>query len=854
MAIYKPSNFYPNLEEIDLDENNTFSCQINTSGNSVKAYQLKFLTEDNVEVAKKNAVNLSSYVKNKAFLNIENINSTNYSELTNGNNYKWTIRVYDAPLNSTSQPDTLICSGFLVGSTENVIWTTNNKKIEAERWIEFKTTSSQMMPLLETETDLTLPTGTYTERHKIDWVTTDLGNDKNITKIETDEAFTYNYINNTTFSLYQCSDQHGYNNVFVDPNDEIEVGMGIDIFNGGTSINSNNVSKIIGYSADTGEIRVQEPFKSIPVNGYTYKLYKKNDSGLWQQISFTEPSNLIGGAAITDSSFKVMTNYYSSSTKNLFIQPNINIKSDATNPNEIVFNDGTRVDIVQNINSSGKDITFNKLDNTQWIVTIPSSTSSFPVIPKTKYKIYSDFMDSMPENIFYAKKSPTIQIQYKNYNIAKEEYVNISETPTEYKSFRDVSFKTLWTSEQNVLIKNYQYLLYDVNMNLISESDIIYDNELEWHFRGLDTSRNENIPNQYFIKIIIEDEFGKIFEKQNTFYIFYNINETITPLVVNLNCDQTSFDIEFTTPIYVETSNALNKETVEVENVDFRNGYLNIPLDNVANYSKIVAEEELYVDIPEEFSYITCFQLSKDLIYSIPSSNDNTILLLQIGHKNNLNTIDYYSLKLGSFEKLYFHEQDSTITVQENPNQFKLQLFKNEETEPLQCFDGENYYDLSEQVEGKDLIKSSKINFALQDNSENIYEKVSILPNIGESGKKYILTENYTIGITNYSKGIYTYTNSKWIKDLSVEYIFIDSLNTAPSLSFDDLNVPDNCRGGDNATINYIDTNNVFIEASNIDYNAETISNKWIRVFLYIKSSNTGDIVNCSIDLLKERG
>ena len=854
MAIYKPSNFYPNLEEIDLDENNTFSCQINTSGNSVKAYQLKFLTEDNVEIAKKDAVDLTSYVKNKAFLNIDNINSTNYSELTNGNNYKWTIRVYDASLNSTAQPDTLICSGFLVGSTENVIWTTNNKKIEAERWIEFKTTSSQMMPLLETETDLTLPTGTYTERHKIDWVTTDLGNDKNITKIETDEPFTYNYINNTTFSLYQCSDQHGYNNVFVDPNDEIEVGMGIDIFNGGSSINSNNVSKIIGYSADTGEIRVQEPFKSIPVNGYTYKLYKKNDSGLWQQISFTEPSNLIGGAAITDSSFKVMTNYYSSGTKNLFIQPNINVKSDATNPNEIVFNNGVRVDIIQNIDTKGKDITFNKLDNTQWIVTIPSSTSSFPVIPKTKYKIYSDFMDSMPENIFYAKKSPIIQMQYKNYNITEEKYIDISEIPTEYKSFRDIGFRTLWISEQNVLVKNYQYLLYDVNMNLISESDIIYDNELEWYFRGLDTSRNENIPNQYFIKIIIEDEFGKIYEKQNTFYIFYNINEAITPLVVNLNCNQTSFDIEFTTPIYVETSDALGKKTVEVGNVDFRNGYLNIPLDNVANYSKVIAEEELYVDIPEEFSYITCFQLSKDLIYSIPSSGDNSILLLQIGHKNNLNTIDYYSLKLGSFEKLYFYEQDGIITVKENPNQFKLQLFKNEETEPLQCFEGENYYDLSEQVEGKDLIKSSKINFALQDNSNNTYEKVNFLPTIGENNKKYILTEDYTIGITKYGKGIYTYTNSKWIKDLSVEYVFIDSLNTISSLSFDDLNVPINCRAEDNITINYIDTNNIYIESTNIDYNAEMISNKWIRVYLYIKNSNTGNIVECSIDLLKERG
>ena len=510
--------------------------------------------------------------------------------------------------------------------------------------------------------------------------------------------------------------------------------------------------------------------------------------------------------------------------------------------------------IIQNIDSKGKDITFNKLDNTQWIVTIPSSTSSFPVIPKTKYKIYSDFMDSMPENIFYAKKSPIIQMQYKNYNITEEKYIDISEIPTEYKSFRDIGFRTLWISEQNVLVKNYQYLLYDVNMNLISESDVIYDNELEWYFRGLDTSRNENIPNQYFIKIIIEDEFGKIYEKQNTFYIFYNINETITPLVVNLNCNQTSFDIEFTTPIYVETSDALGKKTVEVGNVDFRNGYLNIPLNNVANYSKVIAEEELYVDIPEEFSYITCFQLSKDLIYSIPSSGDNSILLLQIGHKNTLNTIDYYSLKLGSFEKLYFYEQDGIITVKENPNQFKLQLFKNEETEPLQCFEGENYYDLSEQVEGKDLIKSSKINFALQDNSNNTYEKVNFLPTIGENNKKYILTEDYTIGITKYSKGIYTYTNSKWIKDLSVEYVFIDSLNTISSLSFDDLNVPINCRAEDNITINYIDTNNIYIESTNIDYNAEMISNKWIRVYLYIKNSNTENIVECSIDLLKERG
>ena len=852
MAIFKPSNFYPNLEEIDLNQDNTFSCQVNTSGNSVKAYKLKFLSENNLTLYDEDAKNLDTPIKNKNFLNITGINSTNYPKLINGKNYKWMVRVYDAILNSQSQPDTLVCSGFLTGSTENVIWTENNQKLENDRWIEFQTTSSSMMPLLETETELTLPSGTYTERHKIEWVTSDLGTEKNITKLETDESFKYNYIDGTTFKIYQCSDKHGYNNVFVDPNDEIEIGMGIDIFASGSSINGNKASKIIGYSPDTGEIRVQEPFGKIPQNGNTYKLYKKNDSGLWQEVSFTEPSNLVGGAAITDTSFKVKTNIYSSDKKVLFIQPNINIKSDKTNPNEIVFSDGTRVDIKQNL-SGDKDITFNKLDNTQWIVTLPETTSStFPVIPKTEYKVYSDFMDSIPESIFYAKSSPILQMQYKNYNVLDEEYVDIDNSPENYKSFRDVGFKTLWTSEQNVLVKNYQYFLYDSKKVLISESDVIYDNELEWYFRGLDTSRNENIPNQYYVKIIIEDEYGKIFEKEENFYIYYNINETITPLVVNLNCDKTSFDIEFTTPIFVKSTDALNKSTVGEKNVDFGEGYLNIPLNNIANYTEIISEERLYIDIPEEFSYITLFQLSEELIYSIPSTGDNTTLIFQVGHKNNNGDIDYYSLKLGSFEKLYFYQDENEqLKVKNNPNQFRFQLFKNEEIQPLNCFNGKNYFDLSEQVEGKDLIKAENIYFALQDNSSNIYEFVSRLPSIGNTGKKYILTEDYTIGKTIYIKGIYLYKNYRWEKDYSIEYVFIDTINTIDGANFSSLNVPLNCQETDGQTIKYNDENNVFIETTNINYNAKTIASKWIRIYLYINSSTSE--VNCSIDLLRER-
>ena len=54
----------------------------------------------------------------------------------------------------------------------------------------------------------------------------------------------------------------------------------------------------------------------------------------------------------------------------MFIQPNINIKPDLTNPNELVFDQtGVRVDIIKTTSTTvipGKitDITFDKLDNT----------------------------------------------------------------------------------------------------------------------------------------------------------------------------------------------------------------------------------------------------------------------------------------------------------------------------------------------------------------------------------------------------------------------------------------------------------------------------------------------------------
>ena len=75
MSIYKASNLQPHLQEVDVEQNNTFSCQVNTSGTPVYAYKMDILSIDGEkEIYKGNAVELATPIENKEFLDIPNIN------------------------------------------------------------------------------------------------------------------------------------------------------------------------------------------------------------------------------------------------------------------------------------------------------------------------------------------------------------------------------------------------------------------------------------------------------------------------------------------------------------------------------------------------------------------------------------------------------------------------------------------------------------------------------------------------------------------------------------------------------------------------------------------------------------
>ena len=723
--IYKASSLSPNLNEIDIlsADGNPFSAQVNTLGTSVKAYSINVLSGDGTTtILNQPAQELGQEVRNKEQLSLtmtvqkgsnnsndtvtikeegkKGLSSTTKLEedqtLQNGKDYQWNIRMYEnhCPRTPDEDPTTPVCSGFTVGSTTSVIWVdlkglsdTAKKEVtdqlKYDRWIEISASSKTdgMMPInLPNEDDLDYPTKwPYRERRQIDWVYTDLGWDKDIVKIELTEAFKYNYINGKTFTLYNVSDQHTLTNFYVEPNDDIELGNYISIENGPKK-------KIIGYGQETGEVRILEALSVVPVNGQTYKLYEKNlqDNSLIEKKQSSTTPRKVGGQAITNSNFKVMTSYWKSENDHqIFVQPNINIKSDETNPDQIVWGNGVRLNILQKISTKGQyvagkktDITFNKLDNTQWLLrnTCTIGTQSTGnigdiIVPQSDYKVYTDFMDSIPNAVLYARKTPVLGIKYKDFrelDLEKIPFIDIDQSVP--APWRDVAFLGTWNSEDYVEIKYYHYYLYSIdnynNETLISESEDIYDSSLEWNFKGFETN------NFYKIKLIIHDKYGKAYSKEATFYIEYAVYNSIVPLANSLICDEQAIKLEVVSPVYVISTDRGNEKTVTSADIKLSSNskyyYADTTGGKILNYTQVADAKNTPIQIPEVFSFFTRFKFPyvteedrTGFFGNISGTELKT--LMEIAHAS------YTQFYLSQVDKVLYNELYSTLyTNQDN--------------------------------------------------------------------------------------------------------------------------------------------------------------------------------------------
>lgn len=710
--IYKASSLSPNLNEIDIlsTSRNPFQAQVNTLGTSVKAYSVNILSGDGATtILNQPSQALGQEIRNKEQLSLNltvdsSGNSVTFKEegkkglsttaqceenqsLQNGKDYQWNIRMYEnhSPRTADEDPTTLVCSGFTVGSTTSVIWvdlsdisSEETKKVvkdqlKYDRWIEISASSKNdgMMAItLPNEDNLAYPTTwPYRERRQINWVYTDLGWNKDIIKIELTESFTYNYTNGKTFTLYNVSDQHTLNNFYVEPNDDIELGNYISLNN-----NDSVKRKIIGYGQETGEIRLQEGFTTVPQNGDTYKLWTKDltssSSQFSQKTYHSSAERKVGGAAITNPNFKIMTSYWNSEADHqIFVQPNINIKSDALNPPQIVWENGVRLNITQKISTLGQyvagkktDITFNKLDNTQWLLKgnckiATQSTGDIQqiIVPQTDYTVYTDFMDSIPNAVLYARQAPTLGIKYKDYrelDLENIPYINIDQSVP--APWRDVAFLGTWNSINNVEIKYYYYYLYSIdnynNETLIAESDDIYDSSLEWNFKGFETN------NFYKVRITIHDKYGKAYSEEDTFYIEYAVYSSVVPLANSLICDEQAIKLEVVSPVYVISTDKGAEKTITSNDVYLSSNskyyYADTTSGRVLNYTQVADANNTPIQIPEVFSFFTRFRFPY-------VTSDN-----KIGFFNNITGTDLKTLMEvahASYTQFYLSQVDTVL-------------------------------------------------------------------------------------------------------------------------------------------------------------------------------------------------
>lgn len=287
--------------------------------------KLSYIDKDNTIVMEQ-----SSFIDN---MDCYYINETCYGMVYNGKEYY-------------IKPKDVISNKQLV---DNIVY---------DRYIEFSTEKDVMNIGYSPDEGVELPKAyPYTQRKKIDWVTTELGTDEDIIKIEvTDDdglGFSYNYSDKTPYKIFKCSDKHTIKSFYADPNNNVNISNQIMLYkdsqqarNAASYLSDPSSSykkgevplgwqvyydddftklarpnrfihlpysfkdndtctvpypdttehlyirpisdyanqnwanssskKIIGYSSDTGEIRIDGQWDNVPCNGNAYRIFEQD--------------------------------------------------------------------------------------------------------------------------------------------------------------------------------------------------------------------------------------------------------------------------------------------------------------------------------------------------------------------------------------------------------------------------------------------------------------------------------------------------------------------------------------------------------------------------------------------------
>lgn len=202
-----------------------------------------------------------------------------------------------------------------------------------------------------------------------------------------------------------------------------------------------------------------------------------------------------------------------STTTTIYLQPNVNIKA------------GMAI----TINSQTKTISSYNSDT--GVAVVSSAFSSAPAVG-TQYKIYSDFIETVPDYIVYARRTPAVAIS------------NVPSSLT----LKYHTFQGTYTQSDNVAIVYHQFDLYtrndDGTISLVASSDKVYSANLSYTYDSFRTG------NKYLIQMTVENDMGIISTTDMyEFTVSYDIVEYLQQPLASFDDKNNAVKVSWVTPV-----------------------------------------------------------------------------------------------------------------------------------------------------------------------------------------------------------------------------------------------------------------------------------------------------------------
>lgn len=282
------------------------------------------------------------------------------------------------------------------------------------------------------------------------------------------------------------------------------------------------------------------------------------------------------------------------SSTEIHIQQNINIKKDMT----ITINNETR-----NISNYEFDTS---------VITVDSAFSSVPVVGD-KYVINSDFIETVPDFILYARKDPVVSIS------------NIPEELTlKYHTFNGV-----YTQDNNVPIVYHQFNLYlknsDNTFSLIDSSDKVYSANLTYSYDAFRTG------NTYAIEMIVENDMGTIGKTElYEFNVNYEIIEYLQQPTAQLDLNKNAISVSWETPVehYGTSKNVITGES-SGENYLYNTPYNLVNSLYTNGYETEWSYEDGLCILPDDFNITLQFSPDSNFFYATNGGYTEQVSLIE---------------------------------------------------------------------------------------------------------------------------------------------------------------------------------------------------------------------------------